>query len=105
MFRGAFGIIVEVVLEIKAAIARQFAEDPELSFAGLKRGAHVLRRESGEIDPGFLESPASHFLEPLVAELPDIFAVEPGAFIEIEGRVLAMHFRQVEQLDNLSEVE
>ncbi len=44
MFRDAVGIVFEIVLEIETAVSRQLAEDFELPFAGLERGADVIRR-------------------------------------------------------------
>ena len=42
MFRDAVRIVFEIVLEIETAIAGQLAEDFELAFAGLERGADVI---------------------------------------------------------------
>ena len=42
MFRNAFGIVVDLVGEIEAAISGQLIKDLDLSFAGIERGAHVI---------------------------------------------------------------
>ena len=45
MFRDSFRVVLEVIPEIETAVSRQLAEDPELSFAGLERGPHVIGRK------------------------------------------------------------
>ena len=67
MFRDAVRIVFEIVVEIKTAITGQLAEDLELAFAGLERGADVIRRELGEIDAGFFQSLPRKIVETIVA--------------------------------------
>ena len=52
MFRHAFRLVVALVCEIETAIGRQLAEDSELPFAGIERGAHVFFRKLRCLDSG-----------------------------------------------------
>src|SRR5205814_2591678 len=61
--------------------------------------------ETCEIKPGTLKRMPSHFTKTVVAQLAKIFAIQPGAFFQIEGRVFPKHFRQIENANDLGQVE
>src|SRR5205085_4611155 len=89
----------------ETSVSRQLAEDPELSFARVKRGPDIFGWEPRQVYPRSLKSLSSHLPKSLVIELADIFAVEPGAFVQIKGGIFAMNFCQVEKLNDLREIE
>ena len=68
MFRHALRIVGDLVGEIKAAVSRQLAEDLELAFAGIERGAHVICRKTLQINVRRCESLRRQLLETSVAE-------------------------------------
>ena len=45
MFQDSLGVVLEVILEIEAAVSRQLAEDAELSLARFERGPHIIGRK------------------------------------------------------------
>ena len=62
-------------------------------------------RERAEINPGPRQRLAAMTLENLAVQLAQVFAAEPGAFVQIERGVLPVHVLEVENPDHLIDVQ
>src|ERR1051325_9379448 len=105
MFGDALRVIVEIILEIEPAIGGQFSKDSYFTLTRFQGGADIIRRKPRKIDPGPLESPAAKLLKTLVTQLPHIFTIEPGAFLQIESSVLTMDLFQLKQVYDFLDVD
>src|SRR5688572_19896905 len=105
MLRDAFRVVLEIVDEIETGIGGQLGEELELALTGLERGADVISRKLRQIEPGFFQRFSPQFLEAIVPQLADIFAVEPDAFIEIERGIFAMDLLELEQSHHFIELK
>src|SRR5262249_36222836 len=95
VFRFALRIVSDLVGEIKATVAGQLAEDPEFTFAGVERGAHVLRGKLRGIEPGPAESNRGQSIKPFVRQFTGVLAAQPGALGQIKDGILAIELPQL----------
>ena len=105
MFRDAFRLIADFVGEIETAIGRQLAEYAELALARVERRADVFCGKLLVSMPGSEKRLPRERVEALVRQFARIFAIQPGAFVEIERRVFAIDFFQLEQPDDFIDLD
>ena len=102
MFADAFRLILDLVGKIETRVSRQFVEDPDLTFAGIERGARRIRAEISQFDPCLLERDLGQGMETPVRQFARIFAIQPDAFVKSKCAFLRWIFSSSNSLTTSS---
>src|SRR5438045_2720396 len=105
MFRNAFLVKGKIFPEIEASIGWQFPQRRELADNSVESSMHVRVWKLCQVGPGPRECFLRQLIKAFAAQLMSIFAVQPGAFVEIERGILAVNLFELEQPNDFIQLD
>ena len=101
IFRDAFRMVFEIIVEVESAVSRELIEGIDLAFAGFERSQNVMIREILQLHAARSQRTPRQLLKPIIRQLARIFTVEPMQFVRIKRCVAAHNLVEIENLYHL----